>query len=111
MLSMASRIWRPRRRVVLMLKVPRLILRLRSARLRPCKKDPISHTKKKRASFIYLKKNKIPLSASIHTNLQLHHHIVEAIIAAASHKATHVILTWCEKEDVTVSGYFEKRRG
>lgn len=35
MLSMASRIWRPRRRVVLMLNVPRGMLLLRSARFRP----------------------------------------------------------------------------
>lgn len=80
--------------------------------LREQKRSNITKKKKKTcASFIYLKENKIPLSGSIHTNLQLHHHVVEAIVAAASHKATHVILTWCEKEDVTVSGYFEKRSG
>lgn len=43
------------------------------------------------------KKNYFIHLLCIHTNLQLHHHIVEAIVAAASHKATHVVLTWREK--------------
>lgn len=39
-----------------------------------------------------------------YTNLQLHHHIVKAVVATASHKATHMVFTW-RMEDKGVSGY------
>lgn len=93
MLSMASKICLPSLKVVETENVPRVMVLRKSARFLPLKQETGHHIHNAGWHGTKIQDNTIKKPY-----LELHHHIVEAIVPATANKATHVIFA-CQKMD------------
>lgn len=51
------------------------------------------HKEQQRSAYRFTCLSYVSVLPSFDSDLQLHHHVVEAVVAAAAHKATHVVFT------------------